>query len=779
MSLHSRLPLFLPLFLRSPTALFRRFSSRAMSPTPWSPNTYPPAHRLPHVDSYKSESKGTVNVPDPYIWLEEYSDDTDKWTSAQQKFTKAYLDKNPDRKRLEDAFRRSMDYPKFSAPFLNDDNRWYWFYNTGLQPQTVLYRSKDQSLPDFSQGDDVGEVFFDPNLLSDDGTAALSMYDFSRCGKYFAYGISLSGSDFSTIYVRSTSCPLASGNCRRKDNDGRFPDELKFVKFSSISWTKDSKGFFYQRYPEQGSHSHEAGIKTQGDRNAMIYYHRIGTLQSDDILVHRDPANPEWMFSAEVTDDGDYLVLYTMKDTARKNLLWIVNLRENEIGPNMKWRKICDTYEAEYDLFGNNRTLLYLRTNKSAPQYKVITVDIAKTQLEFKEFIPEDPNACLSQIKLFNRRDKFALIYKRNVKDELYVYDNNGNRVTRLAADFVGAAIVSARETQPWLFATWTGFNTPGTVGRYDVQLPEEKRWSIYRSARVKGLNPDDFEAQQVWYESKDGTKVPMFIVRHKGTKFDGTAPAIQYGYGGFNISIDPFFSPTIMTFLQKYGAILAVPNIRGGGEFGETWHSQGIREKKPNVFDDFIAATEFLVKNKYAARGKVAINGGSNGGLLVAACVNRAPEGLLGAAVAEVGVLDLLKACFSFFSKFTIGRAWTSDYGDPDNPHDFDFIHPISPLHSVPTDRVLPPTMLLTADHDDRVVPMHSFKHAATLQYMLPHNPHPLLLRVDKKAGHGAGKSTEKRLQESADKWGFVAQSMGLVWKETTASTKETHANL
>ncbi|KIL67398.1 hypothetical protein M378DRAFT_74086 [Amanita muscaria Koide BX008] len=737
----------------------RYFSFRAMSSTPWTPNAYPPSRRSDHVDIYKSETRGEVNVPDPYDWLEHHSDETDKWTTAQQDFTKAYLDKNADRTRLEDAFRKSMDYPKFSAPFLNDDHRWYWFYNTGLQAQTVLYRSRDATLPDFSQTDDVGEVFFDSNLLSEDGTASLSMYDFSHCGKYFAYGISLSGSDFSTIYIRSTCTPLASVDGRVPNDDGRLPDELKFVKFSSISWTKDSKGFFYQRYPERESGGH---LQTGGDRNAMIYYHRVGTPQTDDILVHEDKENPEWMFGAEVTEDGNYVALYTMKDTSRKNRLWIADLREEEIRQDMKWKMICNAFDAEYDLVGNDGTLFYIRTNQSAAQYKVVTLDIEAPQPTLHNFIPEDPDAYLSRVKIFDK-NKLATVYKRNVKDELFIYDNTGKQLVRLAQDFVGAVTVTARETESWLFATLTGFNTPGTIGRYDLQQPEGKRWSIYRTAKVSGLNPDDFEAQQVvWYNSKDGTKVPMFIVRHKSTKFNGTAPAIQYGYGGFNVSIDPFFSPTLLTFLQKYGAILAVPNIRGGGEFGETWHSAGVRENRVKVFDDFIAATEFLVKNKYAAPGKVAINGGSNGGLLVVACVHRAPQGTFGAAVAEVGVLDLLK-----FSKFTIGKAWTSDYGDPEDPHDFDFIYPVSPLHSIPKDKVLPPMLLLTADHDDRVVPMHSFKYAATLQNTLPHNPHPLLLRVDKKAGHGAGKSTEKRIQEAADKWGFAAQSMGLVWKD------------
>jgi prolyl oligopeptidase len=288
-----------------------------MSSTPWAPNTYPPTRRSDHVDIYKSEARGEVKVPDPYNWLEDCSEETDKWTTAQQDIARSYLDKNVERKKLEDAFRKSTDYPKFSAPFLNDDNRWYWFYNTGLQAQTVLYRSKDSTLPDFSQGDDVGEVFFDPNLLSEDGTAALFMYDFSHCGKYFAYGISFSGSDFSTIYIRPTSSPLAADNRDATKDDGRLSDELKFVKFSSISWTKDSKGFFYQRYPDPGKDGTQNGMQTRGDRNAMIYYHRIGTLQNDDILVHEDGENPDRMFGAEVTEDGNYVALYTMKDTSR------------------------------------------------------------------------------------------------------------------------------------------------------------------------------------------------------------------------------------------------------------------------------------------------------------------------------------------------------------------------------------------------------------------------------------------------------------------------------
>jgi len=399
----------------------------------------------------------------------------------------------------------------------------------------------------------------------------------------------------------------------------------------------------------------------------------------------------------------------------------------------------------------------------------VFTVDITDPSLTRRELIAEDKDAQLDQVHLVNK-DSLALVYKRNVQDELYItslsqLEAGGKRTppTRLASSHVGSILVSTKREQPFFFATLVGFTTAGTVARYSFsEADETKRWSTYRTTKVKGLVPEDFNAEQVWYESKDGTKIPMFIVQHKSTPRDGSAPALQYGYGGFSISMTPFFSPTMLTFVQRYRAVLAVPNIRGGGEFGEEWHLAGTKERKVNCFDDFISATEYLVNKKYAAPDKISINGGSNGGLLVAACVNRAPEGMFGAAVAEVGVLDLLK-----FHKFTIGKAWTSDYGNPDDPHDFDYIREISPLHNVPTDRTLPPMLLLTADHDDRVVPLHSFKHIATLQHTAPRNPSPLLIRIDRKAGHGAGKSTEMRIKESADKYGFIAQSLGLEWSQ------------
>ncbi|KZT74475.1 hypothetical protein DAEQUDRAFT_720646 [Daedalea quercina L-15889] len=762
-------------FLRHALRANLHTSIRAMPPrTPWAPNRYPTSRRSDHVDVYKSEVKGKVHVPDPYQWLEQNSEETEQWVDVQEAFTRAYLDQNPERQTLEDEIRQNEKFAKFSSPSLKYDDRWYWSHNSGLQAQHVIYRSKDEKLPDFdTEIGPGGEVFFDPNLLTTDGTAAIAASAFARSGKLWAYGISRSGSDFFTVYVRPTSAPFAQkegSDVLPVHTDGALPDEIRFVKFSSVTWTPDSKGFFYQRFPTRQSHGSaeedKAGTETDMDQNAMLYYHRIGTPQADDILVLKDELHPEWMWHMEVSEiDGRYLILSVSRDTAPKNLLWIADIEKNTIGPNINWDKLIDDFDAEFTYIANDGTKFYLMTNKDAPQYKLVSVDLADPpeQRVFREVIPEDKNAHLGAITAVNH-DYFVVTYKRDVIDEIYIYDLSGKRLSRVGADFVGAARVSAKRQHSWFFAQLIGFTNPGIVAKYDFTEKEEaKRWSVYRKTVVAGLNSDDFEAKQVWYKSKDGTRVPMFVVRHKNTKFDGTAPAFQYGYGGFSISVSPFWSSAILTFMQRYGAILAVPNIRGGSEFGEEWHLAGTRERKHNCFDDFIAASEYLVDNKYAARGKVALNGASNGGLLVAACVNRAPEGLLGSAVAEVGVLDLLK-----FADFTIGRAWTSDFGDPHDPHDFDFIYPLSPLHNVPKDRVLPPTLLLTADHDDRVVPLHSFKHAATLQYTLPANPHPLLIRIDKKAGHGAGKSTDKKIKEAADRLGFIAQSMGLEAKHS-----------
>ncbi|KIM30914.1 hypothetical protein M408DRAFT_272569 [Serendipita vermifera MAFF 305830] len=752
-------------FISSSRPTYSRFASqRFMSTNATSPLRYPAARRGDHIDIYQSAARGKVEVHDPYQWLETSNDETKTWIQAQVDLTEDYLQRGPDRAKLKDLMMQNADFPKFSAPALKGDNRWYWYYNTGLQAQSVLYRSVNEKLPDFTGKEDTGgEIFFDPNVLSTDGTAAITSTAFSRDGEYFAYGISLSGSDFYTVYVRKTSDPFRTTNGERPDMLDGVLDTVRYVKFSSIVWTHDNKGFFYQRYPERKKHgdlkSDAAGTETDRDLNAMLMYHRIGTSQDEDTLVWKDDENPEWMFGVQISEtDGNYMAMYIHRDTAHKCKLWITDLSKHEIG-NLQWTKLIDEFDSDYAILGNEGSFFYIQTNKDAAREKIVTVDISSEPYEFKELIPEDPEALLGQTAIVH--DHIILVYSRNVKDELYVYSKTGEKLQRLEEDFVGSIGISGKPDHSWFFALSTGFTSPGTVHRYDFTAPKEQRWSTYRRTKLKALNPENFVAEQVWYDSKDGTKIPMFIVRPKWVNKDGTASAIQYGYGGFSYSVQPFFSTTLLTYIQSYGAILAVANIRGGAEFGEDWHLAGTRERKVNVFDDFIAATQYLTESGWAAPGKVAINGASNGGLLVAACLNRAPQGTFGAGVAEVGVLDMLK-----FADFTIGKAWTADYGDPHVAEDFDFIYPYSPLHNVP-DHELPPTLILTADHDDRVVPLHSFKHIAELQHKLANNPNPLLIRIEQKAGHGAGKSTEKKIQEAADKWSFVAYSLGLEWKD------------
>ncbi|KAG8965200.1 hypothetical protein FRC05_003343 [Tulasnella sp. 425] len=413
-------------------------------------------------------------------------------------------------------------------------------------------------------------------------------------------------------------------------------------------------------------------------------------------------------------------------------------------------------------------------TDKDAPRKKVVTFDMPEgdpsddpAPIRFEEFIPEDKDGgILSSMSPVNGK-AFVAQYSRNVCDELYVVTSTG-KFHRLDPNFVGTLSAAPKQEDAFFFATFSGFNNPGVIKQFkfkekNVDTTEGHTWTTWRETRVKGLLADEFKTKQVWYKSKDGVEVPMFIVWHKDTPLDGTAPAIQYGYGGFSYTMRPFFSVSFLTFVKAFKGVLAVPGIRGGAEKGEQWHLDGIRENRVKVYDDFIYATKYLVDNKYAAPGKVAINGGSNGGTLVAASINRAEQGTFGAAIADVGVMDLLK-----FPQFTIGAAWVSDYGDPRDPNDFDFIKAYSPLHNVPSfkEKALPPTILLTADHDDRVVPLHTFKHIATLQHEQHDNQNPMLLRVERKSGHGAGKSTEKAIQEATDKWSFVAVVLDLSWK-------------
>ncbi|KAK4703563.1 prolyl oligopeptidase, partial [Phenoliferia sp. Uapishka_3] len=739
--------------------------------TPWDPlsTPYPPVRRdEAHIETFKTLS-GEVKVPDPYHYLAEppsTSEETAAFVKAQGEFTKAYTSQNKHAEAFKRELTKNWDYPRFSCPALKGDGKYYFTYNSGLQAQSAIYRfPKGQEGKQVKEGEIGGELFFDPNLLSEDGSVSRSSSSFSDDGQWYAYALSRSGSDWTTIYVRPSSKPHVPGQEVGKDEGRLETDILRFVKFSGIGWTKDSKGFFYQRFPDREAHGadteHTAGTETDSDINASVYYHRVGTTQAEDVLVQKDPEHPEWMFGASGTDDGRYVVMSSSKDTGRSNLLWIADLEQGEIGPNMKWQKVVNEWGNYYTDIGNDGSKFYFYTNADdSPNYKVVTYDLDAPEKGFTDLIPHNPSALLSSLHIANNNSLF-LLYSVDVKDEMYLHDlPSGKRISRVAENLIGSIdSMSGRREDKDMWFSMTSFTSPGTVYRYNFEEAEGRELSTYREAAVKGIVPEDFVSEQVFYESKDGTKVPMFITRPAGLKNDGSAPAILYGYGGFSHSMEPFFSPSLLTWVKHYKGVLAVANIRGGAEYGESWHLAGTKEKKQNVFDDFQWAAKYLHSEGYAAKDKVAISGGSNGGLLVAACVNQAPE-LFGSAIADVGVLDMLR-----FQRYTIGRAWVSDYGNADEPECFDYLYKYSPLHNVDSSKVYPPTMLLTADHDDRVVPLHSFKHAAELQFRLPRNPNPLLLRVDSKSGHGAGKSTEKKIEEAVEKYGFVSQSMGLEW--------------
>ncbi|KAG8716187.1 hypothetical protein FRC08_009750 [Ceratobasidium sp. 394] len=547
--------------------------------------TYPAVRRGGHIDTYQSKKNGSVKVLDPYRYLEGKGQEVDDFVQVQSKLTAGYIAGIAERSHLEDSIRKSSNYTKFSAPTFTRDGRYYWNYNSGLQAQYVLYRSTSEELPDFTNDDGKpgGEVFFDPNYLTKDGTAALATSAFSKCGQYFAYGISLSGSDFSTIYVRKTSVPFPSPEHKeiQEGGAGRMDDEIKFVKFSGIVWTPDSKGFFYQRYPARASHAEAvdaAGTETDEDKFAKLYYHRLGTPQEDDILVMKNDAEPNYMWSTSITSpDGRYLALYVSRDTARQNLLWITDLEDasNPIGPNMKWIKLINEWDAEYSIIANDGPRMYIKTNKDAPNHRVVTIDISDAGrvagLCFKPFIDEDPEAPIQQIKAINE-DTWAIVYSRDVKDELYLYDKHGKRVKRLAQDHIGVLTISGRRDFHQLFVTASGFTNPGVVYLYEFanknRYPEETdfvaithtdgmqtpmpaldqgpssaveddgaqdgEWKMWRATKLEGLSLDEFKAEQVKYKSKDGTIVPMFIVSHRDAKRDGTAPALQYGESQF-----------------------------------------------------------------------------------------------------------------------------------------------------------------------------------------------------------------------------------------------------
>ena len=680
--------------------------------------TYPRTNKVAQSDNYHG-----IEVRDPYRWLEDPdSPETKEWVQAQNEVTNNYLATIAARDKIKQRLTELWDYEKYGSPFKRGD-RYFYFKNDGLQNQSVLYTLKSL--------DDAGEVLLDPNTLSEDGTIALSGLSISDDGQWLAYGLSTAGSDWVEYRVRN----IATG----EDTD----DHLKWIKFSGASWTKDNQGFFYSRYDEPNEETKLEDVNYY----QKLFYHRLGTTQAEDTLIYHRPDQKEWGFSGGVTEDGKYLIIGVWLGTDSKNLVFYKNLQQ----PDSEVVELISEFEASYGVIDNDGDTFWVQTDLDAPRSKVIAIALDNPdRANWQEIIPEAEET-LEGVGLLN--NQFVAAYLKDARSQVKIYDLDGSFIREVALPGIGSAGgFSGKRHDTEAFYTFTSFTTPATIYRYNAKTGESE---LFRQPQVD-FDPEAYQTQQVFYPSLDGTKIPMFITHKKGIELDSNNPTYLYAYGGFNISLTPSFSISNLVWLEM-GGIFAVPNLRGGGEYGEAWHQAGMKDKKQNVFDDFIAAAEWLIEQKYTSKEKLAIAGGSNGGLLVGACMTQRPD-LFAAAIPAVGVLDMLR-----FHKFTIGWAWCAEYGSPDNEEDFKTLYAYSPLHNLKEGTAYPATMITTADHDDRVVPAHSFKFAAALQEAHK-GDNPVLIRIETKAGHGAGKPTSKIIEEAADKWGFLMANLGMV---------------
>jgi prolyl oligopeptidase len=726
------------------------------------PISYPAAGRGTQVDVYNG-----VSIADPYRWLEDTdSPETKAWIEAENRVTDAFLATIPERAAIKDKLTQIWNYARYSAPF-KEGGRYFFHENTGLQNQSILYVQDGRNA--------APRVLLDPNLLSSDGTVALADEAASDDGHYLAYAISTSGSDWREIHVRDV-------------NDARdLPDTVKWVKFSGISWTHDNRGFFYSRYDEPTS----GNKMTNVNRNQKLYYHRVGRPQSRDELIYDRADQPDWRFSGSVTDDGQYLVITVEQGSDVRTRLYFIDL-DNAGKPeiNNPLVRLIDKLDAAYEFVGNRGTMFYVRTDKNAPRGRIVAISIDNPREErWNTVVAESKDALVnattagedivatylqdahSSVRFFSvsrddMRDRRPRSQQQPQRNPGGVYDDTSTGpLTRGPTQLTGGGFaprgelplpgigsvneIHGRQGDDELFYSFTSFLYPTTVYRYDLN---SHRNEVFRAPRVT-FDPTRYETRQVFYTSKDGTRVPMFITAKKGVQLDGNNPTLLYAYGGFDISLTPSFSPANAEWLEM-GGVYALANLRGGGEYGKDWHEGGILAKKQNVFDDFIAAAQYLIREKYTSTPKLAIRGVSNGGLLVGAVMTQRPE-LFGATLPEVGVMDMLR-----FQKFTIGAAWVSDYGSSDDPEQFKYLRAYSPLQNIKPVTCYPPTLAFTSDHDDRVVPGHTFKFIATLQ-AAQGCPNPILVRIQTKAGHGAGKPTTKQIDEAADRFAFLVREL------------------
>jgi prolyl oligopeptidase len=678
---------------------------------------YPATRSIDHVDDYHG-----VQVADPYRWLEDpNSDETKAWIESQNQVTFAYLNEIPIREGLKQRVTKLWNYEKYGIPFKKGD-RYFYFKNDGLQNQSVLYTLSDLEAEP--------RVLLDPNTLSEDGTIALTGLSISEDGRLMAYGLSASGSDWKEWKVRDV------------ETGADFPDHLKWSKFSGASWTLDNQGFFYSRYdePSQDTQFEEVNLFPK------IYYHRLGTPQSEDTLVYERPDHKDWLINGFVTEDGRYLIIGVRQGSASETLLFYKDLTQ----PNCDVVELINTFEASYNFIDNDGTTFWVQTDLAAPRGRVVAIDLnAPDKANWRELIPEAEET-LEGVGVLN--NQFVASYLKDAHTQIKIFALDGALEREVELPGLGSAGgFGGKRYDTDTFYSFTGFTTPTTIYHYNLVTGES---TLFRQPHVD-FNSADYETRQVFYRSKDGTRVPMFITHRRGLELKGNHPTYLYAYGGFNVSLTPSFSPGLLVWMEL-GGIYAVPNLRGGGEYGEDWHQAGMKLKKQNVFDDFIAAAEWLIANGYTSPQKLAIVGGSNGGLLVGACMTQRPD-LFAAALPAVGVMDMLR-----FHKFTIGWAWCTEYGTPEDPEEFQALYAYSPLHNLKPGTAYPATLITTADHDDRVVPAHSFKFAAALQAAHAGDA-PVLIRIETKAGHGAGKPTAKVIEEICDRYAFLVKVLAM----------------
>ena len=696
---------------------------------PASPWNYPAARVSPQVD----DLHGT-GVADPYRWLESIdSPETRAWVEGENAVTFAYLDTIEERKAIQDRLAKLWNFERYGTPW-EEGGRWFWSKNDGLQNQSVYYWS--------DKLDGEPKVLLDPNTLSADGTTAVGDMAISHDGKLLAYSLSDAGSDWKRYLVRD----IATGQDRA--------DKIEWSKFTGLSWSTDNKGFFYGAYdaPKAGDEFEQV------NKNQKLYYHKLGSAQKSDKLVYADPEHPDWQFNGDVSEDGKFLIIDVSVGTDVRNMLYFASVeKDGKLASPVV--KLIDELEATYTFLGNVGTEFYLFTNLDAPRGRIVKIDVgvhldaamhksAGAVSAVTEVVPQSEHTL--QSVTFTGGRLFAT-YMVDAKNQVDVFDLAGKheRTIALPEPIATTYGFGGKHDAKQTFYGLMSFTRPYTIYRYDIASGQSEVW---REPKLE-FDASRYETKQVFYTSKDGTKVPMFLVHKKGLQPTGDAPTYLYAYGGFNISLTPRFSVPDLVWLEM-GGVYAQPNLRGGGEYGEAWHEAGTKLNKQNVFDDFIAAGQWLIDNGWTNTEKLAIGGRSNGGLLVGAAMTQRPD-LFGAVLAGVGVMDMLR-----FHKFTIGWAWVSDYGSADDPDQFEALHAYSPYHNVKEGTEYPATLVYTADHDDRVVPSHSYKFAARLQAAHA-GADPVMIRIDTKAGHGAGKPTAKQIEEWADLWGFLVDQL------------------